>query len=383
MGAVPLSVLATVIAVAVVGCSRIDQGYTVAVGGNFIGQDDAGVSVGSVPPPSSLPTPQSVRAESNVPMTKLIAGQQPPQFFLFSFDGVGLTPNWDTFLDTAEKVDARFSALMTGLYFVTDESAHHYRGPGHGSGEAAIAFGGGSKDVLDEIEYLNRTWLAGHEMGTHYVGHFCRGSGSHGDQWTTAEWTHELNQFFSLMANWHENNGITGGADLLFGPDEVRGGRTQCLEGKLNQMIPAWHEFGMTWDSSQPSAHAGISWPHKIDGIWEFPIPYVYSSPLGKRQTALDYNFWCTLNGAKNEPETARHGHDIAKGTYDYMFEQAYHGNRAPLVIANHFNDWNGNAFNPATVDFMAEVCGMQDTYCATYSDLVEGIELQDPGMLA
>lgn len=377
-----LSVLATVIAIAVVGCSRIDQGHPVAVGGSSIEQDDSGLPDGSVPVPPA-PTPLLLRTESNVPMAKLLPGQRPPQFVLFSFDGVGLTPNWDMFLETAEKVDARFSALMTGLYFLTDENAGHYQGPGHGPGKAAIAFGGGEADVLDEIAYLNRTWLAGHEMGTHYVGHFCKGSGSHGDQWTTTDWTHELNQFYSLMDNWRENNGITGGPDLLFGPDEVRGGRTPCLEGKLDQMIPAWHKFGMTWDSSRPSSYAGISWPHKIDGIWEFPIPYVYSPPLGKHQTALDYNFWYTLNGAKDEPETARRGHEIAKGTYDYMFDQAYNGNRAPLVIANHFNDWNGNAFNPATADFMAEVCGKPDTHCATYSDLVEWMELQDPELLA
>ncbi len=51
-------------------------------------------------------------------------------------------------------------------------------------------------------------------------------------------------------------------------------------------------------------------------------------------------------------------------------------------MIANHFNDWNGNAFNPATADFMAEACGKPDTHCSTYSDLVAWMELQDPEML-
>lgn len=52
-------------------------------------------------------------------------------------------------------------------------------------------------------------------------------------------------------------------------------------------------------------------------------------------------------------------------------------------MIANHFNDWNGNAFNPATADFMTEVCGLPDTYCATYSDVTAWMELQDPEVLA
>lgn len=342
---------------------------------------DTAPGVLSAPAQSPQPVPQ--RAESNVPMTRLAEGQTPPQFVLFSFDGVGLTPNWDMFLETADRVDARFTALMTGLYFLTDDNAHHYQGPGHAPGDAAIAFGGTEESVLEEIHYLNRTWLAGHEMGTHYVGHFCSGSGYHGNQWTSADWEHELGQFFSLMENWRVNNAITTGPDLLFGPEEVRGGRTQCLEGQLDQLIPAWHQYGMTWDSSMPASQTGITWPRKVDGIWEFPIPYVYSPPLGKHQTALDYNIWYTLNGAKEEPATAKRAAEITAGTYRYMFEESYNGNRAPLVIANHFNDWNGNAFNPATAEFMAEVCGLADTYCATYSDVVAWMELQDPHVLA
>ncbi|MFD3596719.1 hypothetical protein ACFWU5_28725 [Nocardia sp. NPDC058640] len=62
--------------------------------------------------PGVLP-PQ--RAQSNVPMRRLAPGERPPQFVLFSFDGVGVTPNWDMFLEVAERVDARFTVLMTGL----------------------------------------------------------------------------------------------------------------------------------------------------------------------------------------------------------------------------------------------------------------------------
>ncbi|WP_420750601.1 polysaccharide deacetylase [Rhodococcus sp. O3] len=351
--------------------------------GDEIPDTSPGLVLEPAPTTTAPPAPAKVRAVSNVPMRRLAPGERPPQFVLFSFDGVGLTPNWDMFLDTAKQVDARFSALMTGLYFLTDDNAGHYQGPGHRPGQAAIAFGGDEADVLEQVRYLNDTWLDGHEMGTHYVGHFCKGSGYHGSQWTTADWVHELGQFHSLMANWRANNDINTGPDLLFGPEEVRGGRTQCLEGRLDQLIPAWHQFGMTWDSSMPADRPGIFWPEKIDGVWEFPIPYVYSPPLGKRQTALDYNFWFTLNGAKEQPHTAKQAAEITAGTYRFMFDEAYHGNRAPLVIANHFNDWNGNAFNPATADFMSDVCGLPDTYCATYSDVVTWMELQDPLLLA
>ncbi|QDQ96460.1 polysaccharide deacetylase [Tomitella fengzijianii] len=328
----------------------------------------------------ALPAPPP----SNVPMTRLAPGEKPPQFVLFSFDGVGVTPNWDMFLDAARASGARFTALMTGLYFLTDDNAFHYQGPGHDPGEAAVAFGGTPGEVLEQVRYLNETWLGGHEMGTHYVGHFCAGGGYNGDRWNTADWNVELDEFFTLMANWKPNNGLEGAPEeLLFGPEEVRGGRTQCLEGRIDELIPAWKAHGMTWDSSMPSPSTGISWPYEVEGVWEFPIPNVYSPPLGKTQTALDYNFWYTFNRARDEPGTAPEVRRIVKDTYMYMYDQARGGNRAPLVIANHFNQWNGNAFNPATADFMREVCDDGGTICATYSDVVEWMEMQDPSVLA
>ena len=313
---------------------------------------------------------------------RLAPGEQPPQFILFSFDGVGVTPNWDEFLTAADETDARFTALMTGLYFLTDKARRHYRGPGHEPGEAALAFGGTRTEVTEQIDYLNRTWYAGHEMGTHYVGHFCAGTTHPGKDWTTRDWNHELDQFFSLMSNWRRNTGIHTGDDLAFGPDVVKGGRTQCLEGSPKTLFPALRAHDMTWDSSMPADQPGITWPSKVNGIWEFPIPYVYSPPLKQRQTALDYNFWYSYNKAKNAPRQAPKIRRIVRDTYRYMYKRAYHGNRAPLVIANHFNTWSGNAFNPATWDFMREVCTNPDTICATYTDVIAWMEMQDPAVL-
>nr|WP_238558952.1 polysaccharide deacetylase [Rhodococcus rhodnii] len=322
------------------------------------------------------------RRASNVEFRRLGPDETPPQFVLFSFDGVGLTPNWDRFLEVADAVDARFTALMTGLYFVADENRKAYQGPRRAPGESAIAFGGSREAVLSQVEQLNRTWFAGHEMGTHYVGHFCDGSGYSGNQWTTADWNHELDEFFRLMTTWKEINGLPGAIDLAFGPEAVTGGRTQCLEGSPPQLFPALHAHGMTWDSSMPAPEPGLVWPEKIDGIWEFGIPYVYSPAFGKRQTALDYNFWVTFNGGKDQPETAPRARQMVADTYRHMYREAFDGNRAPIVVANHFNDWNGNAFNPATADFMADVCGRAETVCATHADVAAWMDLQDPAVL-
>lgn len=358
----------------------LTAGCTIAAGENQppgVALDDGVKAAVAVPPPPP------VRKESNVPMRAMLPGETPPQFVLFSFDGVGLTPNWDMFLETADEVDARFTALMTGLYFVADENREVYTAPGHAPGDSAIAFGGTVDDVQEQVKYLNKTYYEGHEMGTHYVGHFCAGSGSHGNQWTTADWNHELGEFFKMMNNWQEINNLTGAEPLAFGPQEVKGGRTQCLEGQLDQLIPAWLENGMTWDSSMPSKVTGLIWPERIGGIWEFAVPYVYSPAIGAGQTALDYNFWYSFNKATDQPETAPEVRQIVRDTYQYMYDRAVNGNRAPLVIANHFNSWNGNSFNPATADFMRDVCGNPGTICATYSDVVEWMELQDPAILA
>lgn len=323
------------------------------------------------------------RRATNVPMTKLKPGEKPPQFILFSFDGVGVTPNWDRFLDVAEVTNGRFTALMTGLYFLTDEAARKYQGPGYRPGESALAFGGTKTEVTEQIEYLNRTWYAGHEMGTHYVGHFCAGTRHPGKSWTAADWNHELDQFFSLMKNWRANTGIRTGPDLAFDPEVVKGGRTQCLEGSPRTLFPALRAHDMTWDSSFPADRPGIFWPEKHRGIWEFPVPYVYSPPLKTQQTALDYNFWVSVNGGKDQPRQAPRIKRVVRQTYDYMYRRAFEGNRAPIVVANHFNDWSGNAFNPPTWEFMRATCGLPETICATYADVVAWMELQDPEVLA
>ncbi|MBF6370524.1 polysaccharide deacetylase, partial [Nocardia puris] len=87
----------------------------VAAGGCTIGvaepaADRPAGTTGTTTAPAPPPAPPQRKA-SNVAMTKLAPGQKPPQFILFSFDGVGLSPNWDMFLEVAERVDARFTAL--------------------------------------------------------------------------------------------------------------------------------------------------------------------------------------------------------------------------------------------------------------------------------
>lgn len=53
-----------------------------------------------------------------------------------------------------------------------------------------------------------------------------------------------------------------------------------------------------------------------------------------------------------------------------------------PVVLGNHFNDWNHAAYRDALATFVEETCGRPETQCITYSDLVAWLEAQRPSVL-
>jgi len=318
-------------------------------------------------------------------MTKLAPGEKAPQFIIFSFDGAGSHQRWNEFMAAAEETNSRFTGFLSGIYLLGDSAkdAGAYTGPGHATGKSSIGYGGPESEIVTEVNDLNLAYSKGHEIGTHYNGHFCDDNLPGGNQWNTDDWNNELDQFFEFMTNWKTLNGYTDAPDLTVPVDSIKGGRTPCLTGSLDVLIPAWKAHNMTYDSSIPAPRNGIFWPEKVDGIWEFYMPQVYSPGFDSMTTAMDYNFWAKFNNAKEEPDTAPELREIVTKTYDFMFDQAYNGNRAPILIANHFNKWNGDSFNPPAMDFMKEKCGQPDTYCATYQDVIAWMELQDPEVLA
>ena len=330
--------------------------------------------------------PDAQRPPTNVPMTKLAPGDKAPQFIIFSFDGAGSHERWKEFMAAAEPTNSRFTGFLSGIYLLGDsaKNAGAYTGPGHATGKSSIGYGGPESDIVTEVNDLNTAYSRGMEIGTHYNGHFCDDNLPGGNQWNTDDWNNELDQFFKFVTDWKTLNGYTDAPDLKVPVDEIKGGRTPCLTGSLPVLTPAWKAHNMTYDSSMPAPKNGIYWPRElVDGIWEFYMPQVYSPGFDSMTTAMDYNFWAKFNNAKEEPDTAPELRDIVKKTYDFMFDQAYNGNRAPILIANHFNKWNGDSFNPVAMDFMKDKCGQPDVYCATYQDVIAWMQLQDPDVLA
>ena len=72
--------------------------------------------------------------------------------------------------------------------------------------------------------------------------HFCAPYSGNVDEWTARDWADELDQFDALMFSGHA---------LPFGPDELVGTRTPCLEGRLQLLYPVLARRGFRYDASQ------------------------------------------------------------------------------------------------------------------------------------
>ncbi len=309
-------------------------------------------------------------------MHPLAPGEKPPQFVIFSFDGAGSHDHWQKIMALAGPAEARVTGFLSGLYLVPDAEKTRYRGPGHQPGKSSIGFGGSEADVATLVADLDEARARGHEIGTHYNGHFCSGSEPAVGSWSRAMWNTELDEFAGFVAAAARDRG------LRLGPSDIRGGRTPCLEGRWDEAVPAMRAHGLTYDSSRTSN--GIAWPSDDGGIREFWMPIVRVPALGgKRVIMMDYNLWFTLNGARDQPERAAAFTTATLDTYRAAYDAAFGGNRAPLVVGNHFNNWSGGAFFAAVEQFLPEVCVRRETVCATYSEVSAWMDLQTPQTLA
>ena len=328
----------------------------------------APVTDGPVPqvPPAADPKPEWMR--------KLGPNEKPPQFVMFSFDGAASKAHWDRVLPLAQQVKAHVTGMLSGVYMLSDDQSGSYTGPGHDRGDSSIGFGGTRQDVSQRIGYLNDALAAGHELGTHYMGHFCQGDEPSVGRWNTDQWNTELDQFFGVVDQ-------AGQQGFKLDPTTIRGGRTPCLEGDWKAAIPAMKAHGLVYDTSQVSL--GVTWPTVVDGVYEFPLPEVRVPALNKQAVMMDYNLWFALNRADEEPARAAEFTSVVVDTYRDVYRAAFNGNRAPLTIGNHFNEWAGGAFSAAVEQFMGEVCVQKETVCATYTEVIQWMQLQDPQVLA
>ncbi len=326
-------------------------------------------------PTPTVPAPTQEQLQKQPWMHKLAPGEKPPQFVLFSFDGAVSKQHWDKVLPIAKAKNAHVTGLLSGVYMLADQDNAQYQPPaGLKRGVSDISFGGSRQDVAARIGYLNQVIEAGHEIGTHYNGHFCSGGTQPSvDKWDNKAWNQELDQFEQIV-----DRSRAAGLNLPKGA--VRGGRTPCLEGNWDEAFPAMAAHGLVYDTSKVAL--GVQWPSIQNGLYEFPMPEVKVPALGKQVVMMDFNLWYSLNGAKDQPERAADFANIVFDTYKSVHQAALNSNRAPIVVGNHFNEWNGSAFSTAMEQFLEYVCDKPETVCATYTEVIQWMQLQDPAVL-
>ncbi len=333
-----------------------------------------------VTPPDGATQPNA----DNYPITKLAPGETPPQFVVVSFDGACTHDLFQHYFDLGQQTNSRFTFFLSGLCLVPDAQHLLYKPPRQPAGTSAIGFAD-PKMINGRIEDWSRAYDNGFEIGTHFLGHFC-GPGGVGT-WSKADWLSEIAQARRFLDDWAQVNATNKYADLAlklsFDSSVFKGDRSPCLEGRRDQMYPAFATAGFAYDASNSGL---LRWPTKLAGydMWNFPMPVIklVGYPGDRHAIGMDYNFLYTMNGGTTTASKAKCD-QIKKVTYDsYMAALAavHAGNRAPYVVGNHFNTWACGAFRDALTAFVQNAhTTYPDVRFVSFDYLARWLDAQDP----
>ncbi|MFD5696652.1 polysaccharide deacetylase family protein [Streptomyces lasiicapitis] len=312
---------------------------------------------------------------------RLRPGQKPPQFVVFSWDGAGEDGQklFSHFRKVAKRNDATMTYFLSGVYMLPEEKRRLYKPPQHLEGSSDIGFNdrAGIKDTVDQ---LRGAWLEGNEIGTHFNGHFC-GTGRGVGEWSVEDWKSEIGQAKSFVKAWKTNTGLKKAAPLPFDYDrELIGARTPCLEGRTNFMRAA-RELGFRYDTSGVNNQL---WPKKKEGLWDLSMQLVPVPGRGFETLTMDYNFMVNQSGSTSQGDPDQHEYwgDQMRDGLLRGFERAYDGNRAPLIIGNHFESWNGGTYMRAIEETIERVCTKREVRCVSFRQLADWLDAQDPQVL-
>ncbi|QYA94890.1 hypothetical protein KZO11_14960 [Streptomyces anulatus] len=310
-------------------------------------------------------------------------GQKPPQFVIFSWDGAGEVGNglFPRFLELAKEHDAAMTFFLSGIYLLPESKKSLYRPPNNPRGASDIGYLT-DDHVKDTLKYVRQAWLDGHEIGTHFNGHFCGGSGSV-ERWTPAQWHSEINQAVSFVTEWRTNTGWENEDPLPFDyRKELIGGRTPCLLGQDN-LLPTASKLGWRYDASSPGGRQ--TWPVKRGGIWDLPLQAMPFPGHSFEVLSMDYNILAnqSQNSTKGMPSRYPGWRTQATGAYLAGFQRAYESNRAPFYIGNHFEEWNGGIYMDAVEEVIKKVADKDDVRLVSFRQYVDWLDVQDPAVLA
>src|SRR4029079_5378994 len=130
-------------------------------------------------------------------------------------------------------------------------------------------------------------WLDGHEIGTHFNGHFCSGHGTVAN-WTPAQWRSEIDQAKSVVQEWRTTTGWTALPALPFDYEkELVGARTPCLLGRDN-LLPTATQLVCRYDDS---SHGGRKvWQTKRHDLCDLPLQAIPFPGRSFEVLSMDYN---------------------------------------------------------------------------------------------
>lgn len=316
-------------------------------------------------------------------LVPLEPGQKPPQFVIFSWDGAGEVGNglFPRFLELAREHDAAMTFFLSGLYLLPESKKSLYRPPNNPRGASDIGYLT-DEHIKDTLKYVRQAWLDGHEIGTHFNGHFCGGSGSV-ERWTPAQWHSEINQAVSFVTEWRTNTGWEDEDPLPFDyRKELVGGRTPCLLGQDN-LLPTASKLGWRYDASSPGGRQ--MWPVKRGGVWDLPLQAMPFPGHSFEVLSMDYNILAnqSRNSTKGMPSRYPGWRTQATGAYLAGFRRAYETNRAPFYIGNHFEEWNGGIYMDAVEEVIKKVADKDDVRLVSFRQYVDWLDAQDPAVLA
>ncbi|MHC5703217.1 hypothetical protein HHX38_07245 [Streptomyces sp. PKU-MA01144] len=310
-------------------------------------------------------------------------GQAPPQFVIFSWDGAGEVGNglFPRFLELAREHDAAMTFFLSGLYLLPESRKSLYRPPNNPVGASDIGYLTDAH-IKDTLKYVRQAWLEGHEIGTHFNGHFCGGSGSVGN-WTPAQWENEIDQAVSFVTRWKSNSGWTELDPLPFDyGKELVGGRTPCLLGQ-ESLLPTARKLGWRYDASSPGGRQ--KWPEKRGGVWDLPLQAMPFPGHSFEVLSMDYNILANQSRNSTNGVPSRYPGWRRQATEAYLggFRRAYESNRAPFFIGNHFEQWNGGIYMDAVEEALKSMAGKKDVRLVSFRQFCDWLDVQDPGILA
>ncbi|RZB18660.1 hypothetical protein StrepF001_16670 [Streptomyces sp. F001] len=309
-------------------------------------------------------------------------GDIPPQFVVFSWDGAGEVGNglFPRFLELAENHGAAMTFFLSGVYVLPESKKTLYRPPNNPVGASDIEYLS-DDHIKDTLTYLRRAWLEGHEIGTHFNGHFCGGSGSVGN-WTPAQWENEIDQAVSFVTEWKTNSGWTDMDPLPFDyRKELVGARTPCLLGQDN-LLPTARKLGWRYDASSPGGRQ--IWPVKRGGVWDLPLQAVPFPGHSFEVLSMDYNILANQSGNSTKGMPSRYPGWREQATEAYLsgFQRAYESNRAPFFVGNHFEQWNGGIYMDAVEEALKVMAGKKDVRLVSFRQFCDWLDVQDPKIL-